>query len=209
VRSSKAADRTAKLAGLLLEERLVLPVEPHFHAAFGAVRETVIDNRCLLLSLIPDIRGDFLAAWLNNREGQIIRAVTLPGANSSPRTFSSAALIRLLDEIVVPVPPLRVQAAIAGSVSVLAAARHQAGRLITELWNAPLLAEPLQHSTRLWLDSVESASVSVESSSVDTQGTEGPHGEIVSPLRKLDSDLARRCSHIRISGDLSERHVRQ
>jgi hypothetical protein len=55
------------------------------------------------------------------------------------------------------------------AVSVLAAAQQEAGRLITELWNAPLLAAPLQRTTRRWLDSVES-------SRVDTQGTEGPHG---------------------------------
>ena len=104
LRSEKAPERAAKVAELRDEERLVLPIEAHFDAAYGAVPEAVVPNRCLLLSLMSEINGMFLAAWLNSDDGRRARVDAIPGTGRSPRTLSLASLRCFLDGLMVPIP---------------------------------------------------------------------------------------------------------
>jgi type I restriction enzyme M protein len=156
LRSWKAPERAAKIAEFRDEERLVLPVEDHIDAAYGAVSETIIINRCLLISLMPGMNGFFLAAWLNSDEGRRIRAAAMPGTGRSPRTVSLENRRRFLEGLVVPVPGLDIQAAIADAVLTLTKVPQRAGQLAAELWRMPSLAAEIQPITRHWLDSAGS-----------------------------------------------------
>jgi hypothetical protein len=120
------------------------------------VPETVIDNRCLLISLMPGINGVFLAAWLNSDEGRRIRAAAMPGTGKSPRTISLENRRLFLNGLVVPVPGLDVQATIADAVLMLTKVPQRAGQLAAELWRTPSLAAEIQPITRHWLHSVGS-----------------------------------------------------
>jgi type I restriction enzyme M protein len=153
LRSQKSSERTVIVAKFHNEERLVLPIEPHFDAAYGTVHETVIANRCLLISLLSDINGSFLAAWLNSDDGRRIRAAAMPEPGRSPRTMSSENLLRFLDGLIMPVPGLDIQASIADTTVILHRARQRAGQLLAELWQAPSRAAEIQSATRYWLDS--------------------------------------------------------
>jgi hypothetical protein len=155
VRSAKAADRAAKIAGFHDEERLVVPIEPHLDAAYGTVPETITDNRCLLVSLMPGVVGTFLAAWLNSSHCRRIRAAAMPYPGSSPRTVSSGDLMRLLDALVVPVPSLDKQAAIGGAALMLRDVRQRAGQLTEELWRTPSAVREIQLITSHWLEATD------------------------------------------------------
>ena len=150
IRSQKSPDRAAKVARYLDEERLVLPIEPHFNAAYGTVRETIIANRCLVVSLLPGIKGSFLAAWLNSDNGRRIRSAAIPG--SSPRTMSSGDLLRFMDGVLMPVPDLDIQASIADAALMLHRVRQQSAQLTAELWLAPSRAAGIQFVARQWFD---------------------------------------------------------
>jgi type I restriction enzyme M protein len=152
LRSQKSPERTAKIAEYLDEERLVLPIEPSFDAAYGTVRETVIANRCLLVSLLPGINGCFLAAWLNSDTGRRVRVAAMTEPGRSPRTMSSGELLRFLDDLIMPVPDLDVQASIADAAVMLHRVRQQSAQLIAELWQAPSRVAEIQSATRQWLD---------------------------------------------------------
>ena len=153
LRSQKSPERAARIAEYPDEERLVLPIEQHFDAAYGVVREAVIANRCLLVSLLPGINGSFLAAWLNSDHGRGARAAAMPEPGKSPRTMSSGNLLRFLDGLIVPVPGLDVQASIADTAVTLHRARQHAVQLAAELWQAPSAAAEIRSVTRHWLDS--------------------------------------------------------
>ena len=153
LRSEKAADRPAKLASLRDEERLVLPIEPHFDAAWGPVPETVSAHRCLVLSLYADVDGRFLASWLNSPSGRRARSEAIPAVRASPRSVSSTDLLRLLDELIVPVPEPVIQTAVADAIGSLNAAEQRIEYLRAQFWRAPAEIAGIQRITRKWLDS--------------------------------------------------------
>jgi hypothetical protein len=154
LRSQKSPERAVKIVKCGDEERLILPVEPHFDAAYGAVREIVIANRCLLVALLPGVDGSFLAGWLNSDDGRKIRTAAMTEPGRSPRTLSSGNLLRFLDGLIVPVPDLDIQVSIADTSAMLGRARQLVAQLTAELWQAPSGAADIQSATRLWLDSV-------------------------------------------------------
>jgi hypothetical protein len=153
LRSERAPKRGAKIAELRDEERLIVPIEAHLDAAHGTVPQAVSPNRCLLVSLTPEINGTFLAAWLNSDDGRQARAVAMPGTGRSPRTVSKKNLRRFQDQLVVPVPSPDVQVAVADTVVLLSSMRQLAGQLATELWRTPSLASQVHSVTRRRLDS--------------------------------------------------------
>lgn len=104
LRSEKAPERATRIAELRNEKRLILPIEPHFDAAYGLVPESIIPNRCLLVSLLPQINGTFMAAWLNSADGRHARNAARPGTDRSPRTVSTADRSYFLNALVVPLP---------------------------------------------------------------------------------------------------------
>ena len=152
LRSEKAADRAEKLTSLLDDERLMLPIEPHFDAAYGPVPETVSAHRCLLLSLGSGIEGRFLAAWLNSPDGRRARAEAVPAMKISPRSLSSTDLLRLLDGLVVPVPETEIQAGFADAIGSLDAAQQRVEYLRAEFWRAPSEGADIQRIIRKWLE---------------------------------------------------------
>jgi hypothetical protein len=133
------------------EVRLVLPIEPHLDATYGVVREVVIANRCLLVSLLPGINGAFVAAWLNSDDGREGRAAAMPEPGRSPRTMSSGNLLRFLDGLIVPVPSPDLQASIADAAVMLHSVQQQARQLTAELWEAPSAVSKIESATRNWL----------------------------------------------------------
>jgi hypothetical protein len=153
LRSEKAPERPARIAELRDEERLVLPIEPHFDAAYGRVPEAVIPNRCLLVSLMQQVNGIFLAAWLNSADGRQARNAAMPGTGTSPRTVSKIDRSRFLNALVVPDPSPEIQAAIADTTVMLKKMQSRAGQLAAELWRTPAIAGQIRPTTRHWLDS--------------------------------------------------------
>jgi hypothetical protein len=151
LRSQRSAERAESLAKYSHQERLVLPIEPRLDAVFGVVREVIVDNRCLVISLLPGIKGPFLAAWMNSEHGRKCRSAVMPEPGSSPRTMSPEKLLRFLDGLIVPVPELDVQASIAETVLVLRQVRQRAKQLSAGVWLAPSTVTEIKSAAQNWL----------------------------------------------------------
>jgi len=145
VLSVKAADRDQVLAALPLGSRYVaLPVEAHLDAVVIDSVEAVPDSRCFIVGLAADagLDSEFVVAWLNSPAGRLVRRMSLAKSGTgsrvnSPRSLSSAAVATYLDEVLLPVPPPRIQRELVDTTRTIAAAERTVASAARTLWQDP------------------------------------------------------------------------
>jgi type I restriction enzyme M protein len=124
---------------------LLLPTSARSDASTGRGVTASEGGRVLQLQMSADLVSlDFLAGWFNSALGRDCRrrAHDLASSgvvNAAVRTDQSS-LMRYLDELVVPVPPMAVQDGVAAADGRLAAVSQIVDGSRRTLWNAPIHA---------------------------------------------------------------------
>ena len=131
--------------GIPDESLVLLPTSVRGDASAGNASAIAEGGRVLQLHLFADvISTNFLAGWLNSALGRDCRrraqdvgssGTVIPAVRTEQRS-----LMRYLDELVVPVPPMMVQEGIAAADGRLAAVSYIVEGSRQHLWNSPLRA---------------------------------------------------------------------
>ena len=104
------------------------------------------EGRILRLSLDPDlVHPDFLAGWLNSEQGQQSRRAAIDRASAGAviRAVRSnrLSLLRLMDELVVPIPPIEEQLRISEASQSLSRIQNVLTQARSDLWTDPSRAD--------------------------------------------------------------------
>jgi type I restriction enzyme M protein len=131
--------------GIPDQSSVLLPTFVRGDASAGNTAATTEGGRVLQLHLFANvISTNFLAGWLNSALGRDCRRraqdVGSSGAVIRAVRTDQRSLMRYLDELVVPVPPMVVQEGIAAADGRLAAVSNIVEGSRQRLWNAPLHA---------------------------------------------------------------------
>ena len=149
---------TTRLSALLVEppiklgeadepsdETVLLPTSTHSDASTGRGVTASEGRRVLQLQLSPDLVSlDFLAGWLNSALGRDCRRrahdLASSGVVIAAVRSDQPSLMRYLDELVVPLPPMPVQERVAAADGRLAAVSQIVDGSRRTLWDAPIHA---------------------------------------------------------------------
>lgn len=126
-------------------DALFIPTTPVGSASFGAL-DPNLNGRVLAVEIDRSrINLRFLTAWLNSEQGSLsrLRAVDASSSGYHIKALRSEpkALMRWTDEVIVPVPPMKVQERLATAQARLGSFRDELDSQRESIWSAPDEAE--------------------------------------------------------------------